>query len=66
LKDRLRIAGVYDAFEAGYGSGAMLPFQAPELAYRGEKVTLCDAGIGQIPWTPSWAKSQELESHAIA
>lgn len=52
LEERQRIAAVYDAFHAGYGTGMMLPYSLPELAYTSD-VEFCPVGDGSLPWEPT-------------
>jgi hypothetical protein len=65
LKARLQIARTYDKFSPGYGTGQMIPFQAPEIAYFGQEITLCDAGTGMVPWTPMWSQQENIHEVTV-
>lgn len=52
--ERERIARTYDDYCEGYGTGNMLPFSLPEIAYAGEEVRIAAPGDGTVPWVPSW------------
>jgi hypothetical protein len=57
--ERLAIAETYDRYHEGYGTGNMLPFSIPELAYAGTRVELRAPGLGEYPWTPAWTREEQ-------
>jgi len=63
LDDRRRIAQTYDAYSPGYGTGNMLPFSLPELAY--DEMHVVEAGDGSVPWTPKWETVVDNRDHGF-
>lgn len=47
-EERQALAARYDEYRDGLGTGPMLPFNLPELAYN--RVVIAPKGNGQVPW----------------
>lgn len=59
-EERKAIAERYESIQCGCGMNGMLAFNLPEDAYKGQRVTLVEAGSGVVPWTPEW-KTERVE-----